>query len=265
MTSAPLIKPSSKAIQAYYDALSAYKGQGVGHETAIRSAFQNLLAETARARSWTLVPELTMKVKGKAIRPDGTLRDDEWRLPRGFWEAKDTDDDHDAEIRKKVGKGYPLLNTIFEDSRRGVLFQNGREVLRAGLDDRDGLADLLNQFYGHTEKDIEGFEQAVAEFKDCIPHLAGALLEKIRGAHRPPRQYEGWRRPPHPTSPGPVDGGPASTFGGAAGPGGCVLAAAMARPSSDVTNVWKLNSGFGSRYSPRSLPSRDDMRKQAAS
>jgi hypothetical protein len=44
---------------------------------------------------------------------DGVLRDIFNR--RGFWEAKDTDDDLDAEISKKIQKGYPLVNTIFDD------------------------------------------------------------------------------------------------------------------------------------------------------
>ena len=160
------------------------------HETAVRSAFQNLLAETGKLHKWTLIPELTMKVKGRQIRPDGTFRDDEWKLPRGYWEAKDTDDDLDEEIRKKVAKGYPLLNTIFEDTRHGVLFQNGREVLRSKLDDQDGLATLLDQFYNHTEKDIEEFEQAVSEFQGRIPTLARALLDKIEAAHKKNKRFQ---------------------------------------------------------------------------
>jgi len=48
--------------------------------------------------------------------PDGTLRDIFSR--RGFCEAKDTHDDLDAEISKKIAKGYPLVNTIFEDTRQ---------------------------------------------------------------------------------------------------------------------------------------------------
>jgi hypothetical protein len=92
--------------------------KAIEHEMALRSAFQNLLAETARAKNWTLVPELSIKIRGRSIRPDGTLRDDEWPLPRGYWEAKDTADALDDEIRLKVGKGYPLVNTIFEDTRR---------------------------------------------------------------------------------------------------------------------------------------------------
>ena len=178
------IKPTHPAFAAYYQALKAYEGQQVGHETAVRSAFQNLLAETGKLHKWVLVPELALKVKGKLVRPDGTLRDEEWRLPRGFWEAKDTADDLDAEIRKKVAKGYPLLNTIFEDTRQGVLFQNGQEVLRGDLTDRQALADLLNQFYDHEAPDIEGFEQAVTEFRDRIPDLAGGLLAKITLAHK---------------------------------------------------------------------------------
>jgi len=190
VTPALPVKSSHKAIQAYYDALQAYGGQGVVHETALRSAFQNLLAETARAKNWTLVPELTIKVKKRYIRPDGTLRDDEWQLPRGYWEAKDTADDLDDEIRLKVGKGYPLVNTIFEDTRRGVLFQHGREVLRADLADRQELAALLNQFYAYSEKDIEGFEQAVGEFQDRIPHLATALLDKLQAAHQKNKKFQ---------------------------------------------------------------------------
>jgi predicted helicase len=177
------IKASHKAIQAYYDQLHAYDAQGVGHESALRSAFQNLLAETARVRGWTLVPELSLKVRGKTVRPDGTLRDDQWHLPRGYWEAKDTDDVLDDEIRKKVARGYPLVNTIFEDTRQAVLFQNGAEVFRVDARDPARLSDLLNQFYNHTERDIEGFEQAVGEFQERIPHLAQGLLAKIREAH----------------------------------------------------------------------------------
>ena len=38
--------------------------------------------------------------KPPATRPDGTLLDD-FRIPRGYWEAKDTKDDLEAEIRAK--------------------------------------------------------------------------------------------------------------------------------------------------------------------
>ncbi|QDV34875.1 type ISP restriction/modification enzyme [Tautonia plasticadhaerens] len=184
MPAVPVIKATHKAVPAYYEALQAYAGQSVSHETALRSAFQNLLAETGKLHKWTLIPELTMKVKGRSIRPDGTLRDGAWLFPRGYWEAKDTDDKLEDEIRKKIAQGYPTINTIFEDTREGILYQNGKRVMRAKLQDPEELVGLLNQFYAHTERDFEGFEQAVIDFRDRIPSLAKALLEKIEDAHK---------------------------------------------------------------------------------
>ena len=184
MPAVPAIKPTHKAVAVYYEALKAYAGQNVSHETAVRSAFQNLLAETGKLHKWTLIPELSMKVKGKSIRPDGTMRDGLWFFPRGFWEAKDTDDKLEDEIRKKIAQSYPTINTIFEDTKEGVLYQNGKRVMRARLQDPDELVGLLNQFYSHTERDFEGFEQAVIDFRERIPTLAKALLEKIEDAHK---------------------------------------------------------------------------------
>ncbi len=85
-----------KDIRDYYAALNAYAEQGVTHEGAGRSAFQNLLAETGRRAGWTLIPELSLG----SIRPDGTFRD-EYFLNRGYWEAKDTRDRLETEIEKK--------------------------------------------------------------------------------------------------------------------------------------------------------------------
>ena len=159
------LKPTSKVIQTYYEALRTYSAQSVEHEGALETAFQRLLADTARPKNWTLIPKLKLKVRGKTIFPDGTLRDD-FNLPRGYWEAKDTHDDLDIEINKKIEKGYPLTNMIFEDTRQAVLYQGGKQVLRLDLSHPQGLCDLLNGFYTYTEPDIEGFEQAVQEFKD---------------------------------------------------------------------------------------------------
>src|SRR5437868_1250272 len=124
-----------KAIDHYYKELSAYQEKKVTHETAVRSAFQNLLALFAQSVNWLLIPEQKL-ANGK--RPDGTLRDT-FNLPRGYWEAKDTKDDLITEIRKKIAAGYPLSNTIFEDTRRAVLYQNNKQVDEADLTKPKGL------------------------------------------------------------------------------------------------------------------------------
>src|SRR5438105_13816457 len=128
------IKPKHKAIAEYHAALRAYSDRHVTHEGALETAFQRLLAETGRAHGWHLTPKQSLLVKGKHIIPDGTLSDD-FKLRRGYWEAKDTDDDLSEEIAKKRGKGYPFTNTIFEDTRRAVLFQNGQVSFEADLTD----------------------------------------------------------------------------------------------------------------------------------
>ena len=126
------IKPTDKSVKAYYATLRAYRDQDVTHEGAVETAFQQLLTETARRRGWMLVPKITVKRGGKSIIPDGTVRD-EYNLHRGYWEAKDTGDDLSAEIAKKAAKDYPLTNTIFEDTRRAVLFQNGQVRVEVDL------------------------------------------------------------------------------------------------------------------------------------
>ncbi len=169
MTITPALK---KAVDRYYKELAEYVGRAE-HETAIRSAFQNLLAEFARSVNWTLIPEKTLE-NGK--RPDATFEDNAYWLKRGYWEAKDTKDDLEKEIRKKISENYPLTNIIFEDSRRAVLYQNKKRVAEFDLTKRDELIDLLRLFFSHTEPEHETFETAVQEFKERIPDLAKRIL-----------------------------------------------------------------------------------------
>ena len=56
------LKPTHKAITAYYAALERYQQLGVSHETAVRAAFQALLEACARQRHWTLVCEYTLNI-----------------------------------------------------------------------------------------------------------------------------------------------------------------------------------------------------------
>ena len=171
-------QPKPKDIKEYYAALEAYGKQGVTHEGALRSAFQNLLAETGRRTGWTLIPELA----SGSIRPDGTFRD-EYFLNRGYWEAKDTNDNLETEIQKKIAKGYPLTNIIFEDTQRATLYQNGQVVMQADLTQRAQLTSLLIAFFSYTEPAHEDFSSAVDDFKQRVPDLARGLVHIIQDAH----------------------------------------------------------------------------------
>ncbi len=165
MPSASKVKPTHKAVKTYYTALTTYAEQRVEHEGALRSAFQNLLADTGRKVGWTLIPELSLDAGGHKIRPDGTFRD-EFTIERGYWEAKDTDDNLEAEIKKKIKRGYRLTNIIFEDTREARLFQDGKLEMIANLREPQQLCDLLNVFFSHTEPAHEDFNKAVDEQAD---------------------------------------------------------------------------------------------------
>ncbi len=168
-----------RAVEQYYKDLAAYADKHVTHETAVRSAFQNLLAAFAQSANWVLIPEQTL-ASGK--RPDGTLRD-AFNLPRGYWEAKDGHDDLQIEIRKKISLGYPISNTIFEDTRRAILYQNNRVAFEADLTNPKDLTAVLDTFFHYAAPDIATFEHAVDDFKDSIPDLAQGLMQRIQEEH----------------------------------------------------------------------------------
>ncbi len=109
MTSLTL-KPTHKAVIAYYDSLAQFARLGITHETAVRSAFQELLEHCARQCDWKLVPEYRLKRKGQAdVSADGAIFTCVGNIPtlvRGLWEAKDSADDLDKEIKHKFKIGY---------------------------------------------------------------------------------------------------------------------------------------------------------------
>jgi hypothetical protein len=184
------IKADSAAIQQYHRMLKSAEGQGALHEGNVRRAFETLLRETASAKKWELVTEESIRREGaNTIRYDGTLRDAN-RLPHGWWEAKDTRDDLETEIKKKREKGYRFDNIIFEDTRTGVLFQDGMEVVRRDLSKPDQVADLLSRFYSHEIEPFLKFNQAVAYFQGEIPHIALGLKEKIDTAHKSNKKFQ---------------------------------------------------------------------------
>jgi predicted helicase len=178
---AATITAHTRAVERYYDELAEIHAHGAEHEQATRAAFEHLLAALARPQAeWTLILEQRL-ASGRI--PDGTLRD-AFNLPRGYWEAKDTADDLDTEIKKKIAAGYPTTNTIFEDTRRAVLYQGGRVACDIALANRADLAFLLNAFFGYREPHIESFEGAVNEFRARIPELADGLIGLIAAQER---------------------------------------------------------------------------------
>ena len=148
---------------------------GTKKETAIRSAFYNLLNDYARQRGLMMVAEVSIKTPGgKTVTPDGTLKDS-LRQDWGYWESKDEADDLDEEIRKKFEKGYPKDNILFEDSRVAVLIQKGKETLRCFMSDENALHLLLTEFFSFERPEVQNFHKAIELFKQDVPKVTDTI------------------------------------------------------------------------------------------
>ena len=161
---------------------------GVDNEENIRAAFQNCLAAFCADHSerLVLVPELR---SDRSNKPDGTVRDS-LRMTRGLWEAKDTHDDLDREIRNKLAQGYPSDNILFEDSRTAVLFQDQREAMRVDMADAAALDELVRRFLNYELPEIQEFRQARQQFKDDLPAVLANLRETIVDAETGNPQFQ---------------------------------------------------------------------------
>ncbi|MHB8625605.1 MAG: type ISP restriction/modification enzyme [Aggregatilineales bacterium] len=178
------IKASHRAIAAYREKIADYDERAVAHETGRRFAFQALLEDTARLHHWAVTAEDPFLTRsGKTIRPDATLARN--ATPRGYWEAKDLDDDLETEIRKKIAAGYPTDNIIFEDSQRAVLYQDSKRVDPVfDLTSPADIAELLNLFYDYTAPHHVNFDRALAAFKETVPRLSARLQTLITDTRR---------------------------------------------------------------------------------
>ena len=171
-------------INAYLSDLDRIKRMsGSLSEQVIREPFKDLLKAWSRQQGLVFLAEHGMASNQKtSIRPDGTILHD-LRVPLGYWEAKDTGDDLDTEIKKKFLKGYPQDNIIFENSDTAVLIQNRVEVMRCRMSDTKQLERLLNLFFGYERQEIAEFRRAVVQFQTDLPAILEALRDRIDTAY----------------------------------------------------------------------------------
>ena len=175
------IKPTHKAIQVFYAELKQYEKLGATNETEIRLAFATLLQHYARQNNLTLICEKPLRTpQGTTIYVDGMLTDNDFGLPRGYWEAKDLHDNLATAVRQKFDVGYPQDNILFTTQKRAILYQDGQAVIDVGIADPDTFIRVLHTFFSYEQTDIADWERAVVEFKDKVPALgkrAAALIQ----------------------------------------------------------------------------------------
>jgi hypothetical protein len=159
------------------------KVSGSHRESIVREAFKDLLKGWAKAQDLIFVPEYEIAAPTKERRyVDGALLH-ALRVPFGYWEAKDQDDDLDAAIALKLRRGYPQDNIIFENSTQAVLMQGRKEVMRCAVDDVGALEKLLRLFFGYARPEVAQFRRAVEQFKADLPSVLESLRGMIEKAH----------------------------------------------------------------------------------
>ena len=161
---------------------------GSDNEQSIRRAFAVCLDSYCREHreKLALIDELDAPLRN---RPDGTVKDS-LRMARGYWEAKDTHDDLDAEIQRKLNRGYPQDNIIFEDSQTAVLIQDREEAMRVDMSRPGELHRLIRAFLDYELPQIEEFRQAQQQFKADLPAVINNLREAIEAADADNSSYQ---------------------------------------------------------------------------
>src|SRR4030042_5184840 len=142
------LKPNHKAVKDYYDALNNLATLGASHEGAVSPAFAALLRHCARQFDWTLLEQHSIKHNGRPIRVDGALVDN-FKLPHGYWEAKDSSDDLDKESKKKFAAGYPKDNILFPAPDRIIIWQDAIQVFDEDITQPERLIQALALFFAY--------------------------------------------------------------------------------------------------------------------
>ena len=152
---------------------------GSDNESSIRRAFAVCLDSYCREHRGAISSGgRTQPYKGQ-VYPDGTVKDS-LRMARGYWEAKDTHDDLDAEIQNKFNLGYPRDNIIFEDSQEAVLIQNGDVAMRVDMRREGELHRLIRRFLDYELPEIEDFRRRKRSSRTTCRACLRACVRRLR-------------------------------------------------------------------------------------
>ena len=182
------IKPTNSQIKTYYAEMDRLASLGVTKETSVRAPFQNLLEQCGRQLNLTEILEYPMKGRGtNRIFIDAALVNN-YNMPHGYCESKDIHDNLLAEVKRKLERGYPRDNIIFQTPQRAILLQNDWQ-LEADLTDPTQLVNILQAFFDYRPQAYDEWEEAVAQFKDVVPEIGNGLAEIIAKERETNREF----------------------------------------------------------------------------
>ncbi len=85
----------------------------------------------------------------------------------------------DEEIDRKLAKGYPDDNILFEDSQTAVLIQAGEETSRVSMKNPEALDGIINAFINYIRPEVKDFREAIATFQSDLPTILKSLRDLI--------------------------------------------------------------------------------------
>ena len=169
---------STLQIEEYYSKIEDAKKSGTDNEQNIREFFYELLKNYTNPLNIKIEREIKEHVGNKIIYYDGKLK--KGNMDLGWVENKDAKDDLEKEIKNKIGKNYNLNNTIFENSKELVLYQNGKRAIKIKMEDGEKLDKVLIKFVNFKIGEYKKFQDAFDNLKKILPELAEDLREFFR-------------------------------------------------------------------------------------
>lgn len=179
---------STHQIEEYYNKIEDAKKSGMNNEQNIREFFYELLKNYTNPLNIKIEREPIEHVGDKNIYYDGRLK--KGNMDLGWVENKDEKDDLEKEIKNKIDKNYNLNNTIFENSKELVLYQNGKRIIKIKMSDGEKLDKVLSNFVNFKIGEYKKFQDAFDNLKRILPELAEDLREFFAKEKRINKEFE---------------------------------------------------------------------------
>ncbi|MGL6284239.1 MAG: N-6 DNA methylase, partial [Microcoleaceae cyanobacterium] len=158
--------------------MAKYSEAGESKELTVKDAFADLLKHCCQKLGWMLIQEKRVTLANKkSIQLDGSLEYDGLRY--GIWEAKDSKDNLEKEVKDKFAKGYPKDNILFQSPERVIIYQDKKQVFDGDIRQPDILIEALRLFFEYQSPLTEQWELEAKKFGENVRGLAERLIALI--------------------------------------------------------------------------------------
>jgi hypothetical protein len=160
-------------IQRYYQDLKKLKIYS-NNEASLKRAFFSLV-ENYLHSGYVMVEEYRLNYINKI--PDAVIFNN-YGVPVGYIENKDAKDNLKEEIKNKLEfANYPKDNTIFQNTKTLILYQDGALVDEINMEDEKLLHNALEKFLNHNTTIIKDYEAELSNLKTLFTDVEEMLKQ----------------------------------------------------------------------------------------